>query len=339
MNRRKFTSSVVMAASTPFLVNLPSSQKRKKAKRIKPPALKKGDLVGLIAPASAIKPGQLDRAIAQVEQMGFRVKLGKYAEARYGDFAGNDMERLEDLNNMLSDDNINAIWCIRGGYGLGRMMPMLKKKYLLNRPKLIIGYSDVTALNQYAATIGLVTVHGQVAGDVMTPEVKENMGKVVFGKLSGEIIKPLPDSEQYTIIKGKVSGQLTGGNLSLLSAAAGTPYLDSFKNKIVFIEDLGERPYRIDRMLTQLIQATDLSKAKGIALGAFADCEYSDPNNKAFSLKETLIDQLKPLGIPVCYGIPFGHVDRNLAMPLMINATLDSDQITLQYNEEAVTTR
>ena len=336
MKRRKFTSSLITGSVAPLFLSIPNHKKRKRVRRIKPPALKKGDTVGLIAPASAIKPGQLKTATRQLEAMGFKIKLGKYVNASHGNFAGTDQDRIDDFNGMLKDDEVKGIWCIRGGYGMARMLPNLSKNLLLKYPKLIIGYSDVTALHNYASLHGLVTIHGQVAGANFTSNVLTNLESILFGNITGKTIQPFKGALHYTITGGKASGKLTGGNLSLLSAAAGTPYIDSFKNKIVFIEDIGEKPYRIDRMLTQLIQSTDLSKANGIILGEFADCENDESDLKSFNLKQTLIDCLKPLSIPTCYGIPFGHVDQNLALPMLIEATMDADNITLRYDEEAV---
>ncbi len=335
MERRKFTRSLVVGAMTPLLASAPQHKRRKKVKRIKAKALKPGSTVGLIAPASAIKPGQMEMSLKQLNAMGFQVKVGKYAEAENGFLAGDDADRIWDIHNMLMDDEVAGIWCIRGGYGMSRIVPQLNKKLLIKHPKLIIGYSDVTILHQLAATQGLMTIHGQIAGDEFTNEVMDNMKAVITGNLTGRTIRPMDDNDHYTIRGGQAKGQLTGGNLSLLSALAGTPYLDSFKNKVVFIEDLGEKPYRVDRMLTQLIQASDLSKARAIILGVFADCE-KDEDDKSWTLREVLEDRLQPLGMPVCYGIPFGHVEQNLAMPTLLEVSIDADRISLTYEEEAV---
>ena len=180
-----------------------------------------------------------------------------------------------------------------------------------------------------------MTIHGQIAGAAFTDEVRNNLIKIISGKISGSTLKPFEGDEAYTITQGKASGLLTGGNLSLLSAIVGTPHLDSFKNKIVFIEDVGEKPYRMDRMLTQLIHGSDLCKANGIIIGQCADCE-KDADDKSWTLREVLEDRLKPLNIPTCYGLPFGHVDQNMAMPLLINVSIDATKITMTYEEEAV---
>ena len=335
MERRKFTRSVLMTAASPLVFTGTYHKRKKKVKRIKPKALEIGNTIGLIAPASGIKPGQLETAVSQMESLGLKVQLGKYAESQNGFLAGMDHERIWDIHQMLVNDEIDGIWCIRGGYGMSRIVPNLDIKKFIKNPKLIIGYSDVTILNQFAASHGLVTIHGQIAGAEFTPEVAANLKSVIFGNLSGKTIAPKKEDTHYTIRSGIASGELTGGNLSLLSAIAGTPYLDSFRNKIVFIEDIGEKPYRVDRMLTQLIQATDLDKASGIALGVFEDCEM-DEGDKSWTLRQVLEDRLGQLGIPVCYGLPFGHVDQNMTMPLLVRVTLDADEVSMTYEEEAV---
>ena len=335
MERRKFTRSLLLAAASPIALPSPKHKRKKNTRRIKPGVLKPGDTIGLIAPASGIKSGQLDTAKEQLASMGFNVFVGKYARSQNGFLAGSDDERIWDIHQMLENDKIKAIWCIRGGYGLSRIAPMIKKSKIVKNPKIIIGYSDITVLNQIAATHGMVTIHGQLAGAKFTPAVTENLKALLFGYLNGKTIAPEKSSEYYTIYPGRVSGLLTGGNLSLLSALAGTPYIDTFKNKIVFIEDVGEKPYRVDRMLTQLLQATDLAKASGIALGVFADCEKEE-DDKSWTLREVLQDRLGDLGIPVCYGLPFGHVDQNMAMPLLVRMTLDANAISMTYEEEAV---
>lgn len=340
MERRKFTTSLLAGLAAPIW--LPQKLEHKRVKRVKrvkirkPKALRVGDLIGLWAPASAIKNGQLNTAIKQLESLGFKVRVGKYAEKTVGSFAGSDNERVEDLNRMLADIEVKAIWCIRGGYGLTRMLPSLNKRALIHHHKLIIGYSDVTALHNYMARLGLISIHGQVSGAQFSESIWTNLDKVVSGNLSQTIIQSKNPEIGFTIAGGSVTGRLTGGNLSLLSALAGTPYLDSFANKVVFIEDVGEKPYSVDRMLTQLLQATDLSKANGIALGQWADCENDEDDHKSWTLRQVLEDRLKPLGIPVCFGLPFGHVKENMAMPMLLKVKLDANSRTIEYLEEAV---
>jgi muramoyltetrapeptide carboxypeptidase len=337
MERRKFTSSLIAGLATPLILSAaPIHKKKRRVKRKKPAALKLGDTIGLIAPASAIKEGQLDTATKQLSSYGYKIKVGQYAESTYGNFAGSDSERLDDLNRMLMDEEIKAIWCIRGGYGMTRMLPQLNKRALIDYHKLIIGYSDVTALHQYAACLGLVTIHGQVAGAEFSKPIWSNLNDVLTGNLTGKVIRSAIPDAGYTINRGTATGQLTGGNLSLLAAMAGTGYLDSFANKIVFIEDIEEKPYSVDRMLTQLLQATDIHKAKGIALGQWADCENNADDKKSWSLRQVIEDRLKPLGIPTCFGLPFGHVDENMAMPLLIEVKLNAEDLTIEYLEEAV---
>jgi len=336
MKRRKFAQTIAKAGLAPAFLPLSSSSNyHRRPKQIKPSALKSGDTVGLVTPASSIRPEQLERAKSNIEKMGFQFKIGNHASDQNGFLAGLDYQRVADLHDMLKDDKVKALWCIRGGYGMTRILSEIDTRLLIKYPKLIIGYSDITALHNLTSLHGLTSVHGQVAGATFTDEVMANMRDTISGNLSNKVIRPSATEESYTIFEGRAKGHLTGGNLSLLASMAGTPFLDSFKNKIVFIEDIGEKPYRIDRMLTQLIQSTDLKKAAGIALGNFADCEKDD-DDKSWTLKEVLFDRLRSLEIPTCYGFPFGHVKRNLVMPMHCKVELDASSIQLTYKEEVV---
>lgn len=338
MKRRSFTQKMAMGAMA-----LPTGtatsrfhKMKKKVSIIRPSRLKEGDAVGLIAPSSAIRDGQLKLSIDQIERLGLRPVVGNYASDKNGFLAGTDAQRVEDIESMFSNEKIKAIWCIRGGYGLTRIVSQFRKNKFIKNPKLLIGYSDVTCINQYLATLGLVSVHGQISGSEFTEAVEKNLRQICFGGLTDVELRPIAGDMPYTIQPGQATGRLTGGNLSLLSSMVGTPYLDSFKDKLVFIEDVGERPYRVDRMLTQLIQGTDLCQANGIILGQWADCEKKEGTD-SFSLREVLTERLAPLQIPCSYGLPFGHVDENLAMPLLVKARFDATRHTITFLEDAMT--
>lgn len=308
----------------------------------KAPRLKAGATVALIAPCSPPTEEKISKALANLDALGFKIVEGKSLRARLGYLAGSDQERLADLHWAFQDPAIDAVWCVRGGYGASRLLPDLDYDLIRKHPKPFIGYSDVTALHlAIHARTGLVTFHGQVAGGDFPEGTVEHFKAVVMDAADKHVIaaprEGFPDEayRPFTITTGKAQGVLTGGNLALLSALAGTAFAPVFKNKIAFIEDVGEQPYRLDRMFTQLLQATDLSKAAGIALGVFNECQPK-PDSPSLSLPDTLRDRLAGLGIPVAYGIPFGHVSYQATLPYGVRAELDATAQTLTILEAAV---
>ncbi|MFN8301625.1 MAG: LD-carboxypeptidase [Saprospiraceae bacterium] len=313
-----------------------------KSRLIKPAPLRKGAVVGLIAPASPPAPEKFDKAFANLAALGFNVKCGAHLRDRLGHLAGTDDDRLADLHWAFSDPEVEVVWCIRGGYGCSRLLPGIDFDLIRKHPKPFIGYSDVTALHlAISQRTGLVTFHGTVAaGDFPEPTLAHFQATLMQGSATHTIEAPKgpfesPEYQPFVITSGRATGRLTGGNLALLSALAGTPFEPEFRDKLVFIEDVGEQPYRVDRMLTQLLQATDLKHAAAIALGVFADCAPK-PDTASLTLEETLRDRLGHLGIPVMYGIPFGHVAYQAVFPYGIRAELDTDAQTLTLLENAV---
>ena len=274
----------------------------------------------------------------------FRFKLSKNIRAKRGFNAGTDKERLDDLHAMFADTGVQAVWCARGGYGCSRLLPNIDYKLIQSNPKVLIGYSDVTALLQaiYKKT-GLICFHGPVGASELTDYTKEQVTAVLIEGKSDYTIQLASENQSHedplyhsrVIREGTGRGILVGGNLSLLAAMAGTDFEIDLKGKLLFIEDIGEKPYRVDRMLTQLRQAQDLQKLSGIALGVFADCE-AKKDDLSLSLAETLEDRLKDLGIPVIYGISFGHISNQCTLPVGIEAELNTSNQTITLLENAV---
>lgn len=312
---------------------------------LKPARLREGATIGLIAPASPASDEKINKALASLAGLGYQVREGKSLRARHGHLAGTDAARLADLHWAFSDPAVDAVWCVRGGYGCTRLLPDVDYELIRKHPKPFIGYSDVTALHiAIAQKTGLVTFHGPVAAaDFPENTLRHFRAALTHPQAGYRIQAPDPASEvlpddayiPFTIAPGTARGQLAGGNLSVLTALAGTPFQPVFRNKIVFLEDVGEQPYRIDRLLTQLLQATDLRQAAGIALGVFAECT---PKNAEFSLtlSDTLLDRLGSLGIPVVYGLPFGHVPHQATFPYQMDAALNADAQTLDLLETGV---
>lgn len=362
MQRRQFIHKFAISSTLAATPGLGKSIKKDEALPIiKPKRLQAGDTIGLVTPATFITETQLREAIEQYEKLGFKVRYSPNMLVRKGYLGGTDQQRADDLNAMFADESINAIICGRGGYGSARILPYLNYNLIRSNPKVFIGFSDITALlyGIFGKT-GLVCFHGPMGGSEYNDYTTANLKKVVMelpvppitsyvlrndtaqipNTVAGYLetmkeSKILPEDIQ-TITSGTVEGILVGGNLSLVSALNGTAYDLNFRDKLVFLEDVGEAPYRIDRMLTQLLQTEGkLRSAAGIVLGRFNDCE-ADDLDRSLSLYETLYDRLSGLGIPVLYGLSFGHINKNLTIPFGIKAKLDTEAQTLTLLEAGV---
>ena len=329
-------ATITTPSTSHFFENKKSTPDFRK-KCIHPKPLSAGDTVGLITPSSSITEAKLEKAIANMKTLGLKVKLGKNIKAIHGFLAGTDQQRLDDLHAMFADDEVDGIWCIRGGYGLGRILPDIDYKLIKKNPKIIIGYSDITALLiAIHQKTGLIGFHGPLASSTFSDYTLKHVKNVLMHPKKHYTIGYANENDDIEDISyrtkvirhGKARGQLSGGNLTLLSSMAGTKFEWSAKNKLVFIEDIGEKPYRIDRMLTQLLQSADLHKAKGIILGVFEDCQAKE-GSRSLSLMETLEDRLGHLEVPIIYGLSFGHIKNNFTLPVGMEAEMDTEKRTL----------
>ncbi|MBK7476712.1 MAG: LD-carboxypeptidase [Haliscomenobacter sp.] len=347
MNRRFFTRHLGLAAFLPVLgkgVSLPS-QPAAPPSLVKPPRLKPGDKVGLITPGSFIPDRTLEKAIANIRNLGFEVVLGKHIRAKRGYIAGTDRQRLDDLHTAFANPDIRAVWCARGGYGCTRLLPEIEYELIAKNPKVLIGYSDITALHlAIHQQTGLVTFHGPVAGSDFTAYTASHVKAVLLEAKAPHVIQMLSDHgevknpelyKSQVLRPGRVKGPLSGGNLSLLAAMAGTGFGLNAAGKLIFMEDIDEKPYRIDRMLTQLRQSANLDQAAAFALGIFAGC-VPEPGDESLTLAETVADRLSDLGRPAVYGLTFGHIANQCTLPMGIQAELDTDSFTLTLLEAGV---
>lgn len=334
MNRRQFSlNSLVYLGSAISISTQKNYFAKKPAAKKRPPQLKKGDTIALIAPGSNIPEEKITKARQNLESLGFIVQEGNYIREHNGYLAGKDHERIADIHWAFSDKNIDGIWCVRGGYGCTRLLPFLDYKLIQKNPKFLIGYSDITALHMaILKKTGLTTFHGPVGSSEFTPYTTEQVRNIVFSPASTYAVNPYKPSQIEILSPGKAEGELIGGNLSLISAMCGTEYLPSAKGKIVFLEDIEEKPYRIDRMLVQLEQAWDLKKAKAVLLGEFVDCDSS--SDRSLTLQETLENHFKDIGIPVMYKIPLGHIDNQATFPVGINAFIDTYKRSIAFTEK-----
>lgn len=357
MNRRDLLKSLA-AFSVLAGTSLGKTNSFENKKIIKPKRLMQGDTVGVIAPASAAEEDEFTKAVQNLEGMGFKVKIGKNARNQNGYLAGTDRERLEDLHWAFGDAEIKAVWCLRGGYGTSRFLPEINYELIKKNPKILIGYSDITALHlAIHQNTGLVTFHGPVASSTYSDYAKTHCLNVLMNptapyKVEISADNKAKESEVYkteVVTKGKTRGRLIGGNLSLIAALTGTPFaLKETKGKILFIEDVNEAPYRVDRMLTQLRQSVDLRSLAGIACGIFTDNSSrrqnpetqptppTAPQPRQTTMIDVIKDRLGNLGIPVIYGLSFGHIRDQFTLPIGIEAELDTENATMTFWETGV---
>jgi muramoyltetrapeptide carboxypeptidase len=311
--------------------------------RILPPRLKEGDRIGLVTPGSSISEEQLEDCVLRLEELGFKSTYLDSVLSEYGYFAGRDQERADELMEMFSREDVDAIWCVRGGYGSIRILDLLDYELIRKNPKIFMGYSDITALITaiYQET-GLVTFHGPVGISDFNRFSKKSIQKVLLDPEPGynypyrrdRGTRQNPEYDRYTLRVGQARGILIGGNLSVLDSIIGTRFEPDFANRIVYLEDIGEKTYRVDKMLFHLLSGTNLKEAAGILMGVFEDCNVNDA--PALSLKQALDDLLIPLGIPVSYGLSFGHIRRMLTIPTGIMAAMDADKNSFGLLEPAV---
>jgi muramoyltetrapeptide carboxypeptidase len=351
MQRRNFLKTGALISAWPAISSFASTRSilpDSNIKKIKPPRLKKGDTIGLITPGSFIDEGELQDSIENLEDMGFKTYHTDRILERYGYLAGTDKQRAEDINHMFENDEVDGIVCTRGGWGCNRILPTIDYDLIKKNPKVLVGYSDITSLLYgIYAQAGLVTFHGPVGISTFNDYSVGYMEKILMEDSKGlELLSSEEDKEKenkaykiYTIAKGKAEGELIGGNLSIVASLLGTPYDVDYKDKILYLEDVGEEPYRIDRMLTELLLAGKLDEVNGIVLGVFVDCEVSTRNpsfSKSLTLKEVFIDRLAELGVPVIHGLSFGHISNKYTLPFGSNAELDTEKQTITMLESSV---
>jgi len=312
---------------------------------VKPPRLKAGDTVGLVIPSSAQwDPGAVDILLDSLKALGLNGKLGKHVFDRRGYFAGRDEDRAADLNAMFANPDVDAIHCIRGGWGAARLLPLLDWVTIAKHPKILVGYSDITALllSLHAKT-GLVTFHGPNGASAWNTFNLDWMKRVLWNgeaatfanlKETDDTLVPVKNRTR-TITPGKARGRLLGGNLTVFTTIIGSGYLPDFNDCILFVEDVEEAPYSLDRMFTQLKLAGILNQVKGVVWGTCDKCSPGEGFG-SLTIPDILDDHLKPLGVPAYSGAMIGHVDRQFTLPLGVQVELDADAGTITMLESAV---
>jgi len=309
---------------------------------IKPIRLKKGDLIGIISPASSpVNPLTIEKGVKYIEKMGYRVEIGKNVGKSNGYLAGTDKERADDLNYMFKNKNVKAVFCLRGGYGASRILDRINYNQIRSNPKIFVGYSEITALQMaFLKKSGLTTFAGPMVAPDFGVDVsvytEDFFWRIITSNKKIGRLKYPDYTKLASITKGSATGKITGGNLAVFTALLGTEYFPDIKDKILMLEDINELPYKIDRFLNQLRLAKTFRRLKGIILGRFVDCYENDPNKKTLTLGEVMEDYLKDLKIPVIYTFPHGHIKDKLTVPFGINVKVNASKGFVEYTENAV---
>lgn len=341
----------------------------------KPPRLRPGDTVGVIQPAGWISDhAEIDRAIERVRGMGLVPLTGQHLRDRHGYLAGTDEARAADVNAMFANRTVKAVFAARGGWGCARLLPYLDWSVIAANPKLLVGFSDITALHlAIAARGGFPTIHGPNVGSNWGPRSTDTFRRLAFDAAmplledvplpapppvvvtppvmvtpptgtppmpGAPVTVPMPPSPPprrfETLRPGRATGRLLGGNLTVLSTLMGTPYLPSFDGAILFIEDVDEAEYRVDRMLTQLALSGLLRGLAGVVFGQCSRCATGGAASGGFTLMDVLARHLRPLGIPAFTGAWFGHISDQHSIPVGVRAEIDATLGTIRILEPAV---
>ncbi len=285
-----------------------------------PPYLKQGDKVGIIAPARHIEQSKYESIINILTRYGFNTVRGNTTYLEYGPFAGTDTERAADLQSMINDPSINAIFCLRGGYGTVRIIDKIDFSFLKENPKWIIGFSDITILHNVLHNAGIVSVHGQMPLNFAERTENKGLDKLISA-LKGESVNYRIEMFKLNRV-GVSSAYLVGGNVAILSSLIGTPYDINTDGKILFIEEVGEYLYRFDRLMYHLKLSGKLSKLKGLIVGGLTDMKDNIPEFGQ-SVEEIVHDLVKEYNYPVCFNFPAGHIKENF--PLIFGKKIKMD--------------
>jgi len=345
MKRRHLIALATTTALLPFFH--PTTGRANAIPVLKPPRLREGDRIGIISPASAtFLQEQVDIVVDAVRGLGLEPQLAPHVQARYGSLAGTDEQRAEDINQFFADPNVAALLPIQGGWGSARILPYLDYDGIRANPKIIVGFSDITSLllGIHAQT-GLVTFHGPNGLTAWRPDQTEPFRQVLFAgesmtfrnQQAGEDRDRLMNTRFriQTITPGRAEGRLFGGNLTVLSGIVGSPYMPNLDGAILFLEDVGEEIYRVDRLMTHLRLAGVFDSLAGFIFGQCVRCNPS-AGYGSLTLEEVVWSHIEPLGIPAWYGAMIGHIEPMLTLPLGVNVAIDATQGTIAMLESAV---
>lgn len=308
----------------------------------KPPRLRVGDAVGVVSPASTMSSEDgLDRAEHWIRGMGLVPRFGPNAGGRHGYLAGTDAERAADLNAAYADPEVRAVFAVRGGWGGARILPLLDWRTIRANPKLLIGFSDTTALHlAFAARAGFSTIHGGNATSSWRKASWESLWRLAFAAdtptLGGAAIEAETGRPARTLTGGKTTGRLLGGNLTILSTLMGTGWLPDFKGAVLFLEDVNEAEYRVDRMFQQLKLAGVLDGLAGVIFGQCTGCATTEADYAGFTIEQLVDHYFAPLGVPAVTGFDTGHIANQLSLPSGARVELDASARTVRLLESIV---
>lgn len=304
----------------------------------KPTALREGDLIGFIAPSGILSEEGVYKAKKTIEEWGFKVILGKSCFQRHGYLSGDDLVRAEDVNSMFENEAVKCIICLRGGYGATRLLKHINYDVIMKNPKLFIGFSDITALHIVLnQRCNLITLHGPMAAGI-----GNNLDEISRRWLWYAMTKPIPlgkiknppETKIECLVKGEARGAIIGGNLTMLVSTLGTPYEIDTKGKLLLLEEIGEEPYRIDRMLVQLLQAGKLKEASGFIIGDFKDC-IAEEGKTSLGLQNIFREIIIPLKKPTISNLKIGHCRPNITVPMGVIAYMKAEEGLLCIEESA----
>ena len=345
MNRRAFLGSLA-SASVAAGIHRPVPV-RAAPPVVRPKRLTAGDTVALVAPASAtFQSVDLDIARESLEALGLKVKVGRHLMERHGYLAGADKDRADDINGFFADGAVNAVLPIRGGWGSARVLPYLDFDAIRRNPKVLLGFSDITALLLAVhAKTGLITFHGPNGIGRWDAWSLEYLKRVLFSAEAVTMENPRTMTDRNSLVQienrvrtlaaGTARGRLLGGNLTVLTTILGSPYVPSWDGAILFVEDVGEDLYRVDRMFTQLKLVGALEKIRGFVFGTCAECGPGE-GFASLTLEEILADHIKPLGVPAWFGAMIGHQTPQWTLPVGADVEIDATKGTITMLAPAV---
>jgi muramoyltetrapeptide carboxypeptidase len=336
MKRKDFLKNTVGSLVAGSLLS--SFENAPTRSKILPKGLKAGDLIGITAPAGSIwNKAHIEKIKGILHEQGFKTKVGKTVYAQEGYLAGSDELRATELMDFFKDPTVKAILTMRGGWGCARILDRLDYNIIRENPKIIIGFSDITSLvNAIHSQTGMITFHGPCGysswGKFTLDQVKQTLvgGHAFTLKNPQEYEAPL-----ITYQHGKATGELIGGNLTVIATMIGTKYEPNWFQKLLFLEEIGEEPYRIDRLLWQLKQAGAFEQINGLILGSFKNCSPEEPS-KSFSLAEVFEQHFNAAKFPVYYGAAIGHIGPKFTVPIGAKAQMDADMYTIQILESSI---
>ena len=345
IDRRKFLGAGVALTAAMAMSGASEAAPVAASSVIKPKRLKAGDTVMLIAASSVeFEKLRLQLAVESLQALGLQVKVGKHVMERHGYFPASDEARAADINTAFADKSVKAVIALKGGWGAARTLPYLDYDLIRKNPKILMGYSDVTALlNAIYLKSGLVTFHGPNGGSPWTDFSADNVREVLFEAKAQHMVNPMEKdgyltarkNRTQTIVPGVAQGRLVGGNMTVFTTVMGTPYFPDTKGKILMLEDVGENIYRIDRMLTQLALGGHLDACAGIVFGGFTEV-VPGRGLGSFSLVDILEQHCKRAGKPCFTGAMFGHIKDKRTMPVGCKVKIDADAGTVTMLESAV---